>query len=38
MLAVAIKDMGAMASLNIASNELRAEGAKIIAFYLPKCT
>jgi Ran GTPase-activating protein (RanGAP) involved in mRNA processing and transport len=34
----AIKDMGAMASLNLESNRLGVEGAKIIAAILPKCT
>jgi hypothetical protein len=34
----AIPDMGAMASLNLASNKLGVEGAKIIAACLPKCT
>jgi hypothetical protein len=34
----AIKDMGAMTSLNLASNKLGVEGAKIIAAILPKCT
>jgi Ran GTPase-activating protein (RanGAP) involved in mRNA processing and transport len=37
-LAVGIKDNGAMTSLNLASNGLGAEGAKIIAAFLPKCT
>jgi hypothetical protein len=37
-LALGIKDMGAMTSLNLASNELSVEGAKIIAACLPKCT
>jgi hypothetical protein len=32
------RDMGAMTSLNLASNELGVEGAKIIAACLPKCT
>jgi hypothetical protein len=32
------KDNGAMASLNLASNNLRVEGAKFIAAILPKCT
>jgi hypothetical protein len=36
--AVGISDNGAMTSLNLASNELSVEGAKIIAAYLPKCT
>ena len=31
-------DMGAMTSLNLASNHLGSEGAKIIANILPKCT
>jgi hypothetical protein len=33
-----ISDMGAMTSLNLASNSLGVEGAKIIAAFLPKCT
>jgi hypothetical protein len=37
-LADAIKDMRAMTSLNLASNELGVEGAKIIAACLAKCT
>jgi hypothetical protein len=37
-LADAIKDMGAMTSLNLASNKLGVEGAKIIAACIPKCT
>jgi hypothetical protein len=37
-LANAIPDMGAMTSLNLASINLRVEGAKIIAVVLPKCT
>jgi hypothetical protein len=37
-LADAIPDMGAMTSLNLASNKLGSEGAKIIAVCLPKCT
>jgi hypothetical protein len=37
-LADAIKDMGAMTSLNLALNALGVEGAKIIAACLPKCT
>jgi hypothetical protein len=37
-IANAIPDMGAMTSLNLASNELGLEGAKIIAACLPKCT
>jgi hypothetical protein len=37
-IAGAIRDMGAMTSLNLASNELGIEGAKIIAACLPKCT
>jgi hypothetical protein len=37
-LAGVIPDMGAMTSLNLASNELGVEGAKIIATCLPKCT
>jgi hypothetical protein len=32
-----ISDMGAMTSLNLASNSLGVEGAKIIAAILPKC-
>jgi hypothetical protein len=35
---VSHKDNGAMTSLNLASNKLGAEGAKIIAACLPKCT
>jgi hypothetical protein len=40
ILADAIKDMGAMTSLNLASNELGAEGAKIVAeaIKVTKCT
>jgi hypothetical protein len=38
VVADAIKDMRAMTSLNLASNELGVEGAKIIAACLPKCT
>jgi hypothetical protein len=34
----AIKDMRAMTSLNLASNSLGTEGAKIVAAFLPKCT
>jgi Ran GTPase-activating protein (RanGAP) involved in mRNA processing and transport len=34
----AIKDMGALARLNLASNSLGAKEAKIIAAVLPKCT
>jgi hypothetical protein len=34
----AIPDMAAMTSLNLASNTLGVEGAKIIAACLPKCT
>jgi hypothetical protein len=34
----AIRDMRAMTSLNLASNSLGIEGAKIIADILPKCT
>jgi hypothetical protein len=34
----AIRDMRAMTSLNLASNSLRVEGAKIVAAFLPKCT
>jgi hypothetical protein len=37
-IADAIPDTGAMTSLNLASNELGLEGAKIIAACLPKCT
>jgi hypothetical protein len=37
-IANAILDMSAMTSLNLASNELGVEGAKIIAACLPKCT
>jgi hypothetical protein len=37
-IANAIPDMGAMTSLNLASNKLGVEGAKIIAACLPKCT
>ena len=37
-IADAIPDMGAMTSLNLASNSLGVEGAKIIAAFLPKCT
>jgi hypothetical protein len=37
-LADVIPGMGAMTSLILASNDLRAEGAKIIAACLPKCT
>ena len=37
-IANAIKDMRAMTSLNLASNSLGVEGAKIIAAFLPKCT
>jgi hypothetical protein len=33
----AIRDMGAMTSLNLASNQLSVEDAKIIAACLPKC-
>jgi Ran GTPase-activating protein (RanGAP) involved in mRNA processing and transport len=33
-----LPDNGAMTSLNLASNELGVEGAKIIAACLPKCT
>ena len=32
------RDKGAMTSLNLASNKLGVEGAKIIAACLPKCT
>jgi hypothetical protein len=34
----AIKDMGAMISLNLASNLMGVKGAKLIATILPKCT
>jgi hypothetical protein len=37
-LANAIPDMRAMTSLNLASNRLDAEGAKLVAASLPKCT
>jgi hypothetical protein len=37
-IASAIPDMGAMTSLNLASNSLGVEGAKIVAAFLPKCT
>jgi hypothetical protein len=37
-LADVIPGMAAMTSLNLASNELGVEGAKIIAACLPKCT
>ena len=37
-LSAGIKDNGAMTSLNLGSNNLRVEGAKIIAAVLPKCT
>jgi hypothetical protein len=37
-LAGIIPGMGAMTSLNLASNSLGIEGAKIIAAFLPKCT
>jgi hypothetical protein len=37
-IANAIPDMRAMTSLNLASNSLGVEGAKIIAVVLPKCT
>jgi hypothetical protein len=33
-----ISDMEALTSLNLASNRLHVEGAKIIAAFLPKCT
>jgi hypothetical protein len=33
-----IRDNRAMTSLNLASNRIGAEGAKIIAAFLPKCT
>jgi hypothetical protein len=36
-LANVIPGMGAMTSLNLASNSLGVEGAKIIAAILPKC-
>jgi hypothetical protein len=35
---VGLRDNGALTSLNLASNELGVEGAKIIAAFLPKCT
>jgi hypothetical protein len=38
MLAAEIVDNEAMTSLNLASNNLGAEGAKIIAAFLPTCT
>jgi hypothetical protein len=38
MLAAEVVDNRAMTSLNLASNELGVEGAKIIAACLPKCT
>jgi hypothetical protein len=38
VIADAIKDMEAMTSLNLASNDLGVEGAKFIAAVLPKCT
>jgi hypothetical protein len=37
-LAVGISGNGAITSLNLASNKLEAEGAKLIAACLPKCT
>jgi hypothetical protein len=37
-IANAIPDMGAMMSLNLASNDLGVEGAKFIAAVLTKCT
>jgi hypothetical protein len=37
-IANAIPNMRAMTSLNLASNKLGVEGAKIIAACLPKCT
>jgi hypothetical protein len=37
-LAGAIRDMGALTKFDISKNDLRAEGAKIIANILPKCT
>jgi hypothetical protein len=37
-LAVGISGNGAMTSLNLASNKLGVEGAKIIAACIPKCT
>jgi Leucine-rich repeat (LRR) protein len=37
-IASAIPDMGALTSLNLSSNNLSIEGAKIIADILPKCT
>jgi hypothetical protein len=36
-IANAIPDMGAMVSLNLASNDLGVEGAKFIAAVLAKC-
>jgi hypothetical protein len=38
VLASELPDKGALASLNLASNSLGAEGAKIIAAVLPECT
>jgi hypothetical protein len=38
MLAAEVVDNGAMTSLDLASNSLGIEGAKIIADFLPKCT
>jgi hypothetical protein len=38
MLAAEIAGNGAMTSLNLGSNDLCTEGAKIIAAFLPKCT
>jgi hypothetical protein len=38
ILASELPDKRALASLNLASNSLGAEGAKIIAAVLPKCT
>jgi hypothetical protein len=37
-LAAGIRDNRAMTSLNLASNSLGIEGAKIIAVFLPECT
>jgi hypothetical protein len=38
VLASELPDKGGMTSLNLASNNLRVEGAKVIAVVLPKCT
>jgi hypothetical protein len=38
ILASELPDKGAMTSLNLASNSLGVEGAKLIAAVLPKCT